>query len=652
MKVLLPLSFLLLSIQLATSQITTSIVKANFGIEADLRSNYFNAANQPSGDDWYSNGFVGSGQSIIDTTGAAAIVAGYTTNPATRLESFLRRMKQGFYSVVNNKLLLDAVFVRDYHGQDSTVFASGSNKNAMTPAIWSTPVAQSIPDKNEFLDAYTHVRRDGPNAIGSDSLWMFGGVSIENTTGNRYFDFELFQTDLVYSKSTLSFSGYGPNAGHTSWTFDAAGNIITPGDIIFTEEFSSSSLTLVEARIWIKKTDFSITPTAFSWGGAFDGDGSGATYGYANILSKTAGAFYTGLQNPAATWAGPFALVRNDNSVLSSYIPGQFMEFSVNLTKLGIDPATYTNNACAMPFKSVLIKSRASTSFTSALKDFIAPFKMFGYPEVKANAFLRYFCGIMPATTIEVSNPIKTSTYTWTTSNGNIVGSTTDSVITIDAPGIYYVNQQMHTMCPSFAVDSITILFDPVCSVLNINFTKFNVQYDGKDAVISWQVDNNEQVAKYVIEYSKDNRLFSELETTMPTTKSTIADYVFHKPLKGIDPSAIYFRIRLIQRNGNTKYTNTLLFNYENSFIKNIPFIFPNPAHNEAWLSIQSSQNTAVNIYLSDLTGRLIKTFKISVRKGNNKVLLSELIIQSATIYIVKIKSIDGETTQKLLLTK
>ena len=652
MKVLLPLSFLLLSIQLATSQITTSIIKANFGVEADLSSNYYNHLFLPGIDDWFTNGDAGTGQFIIDTTGAAGIVDAYTTNPATRVASFSRHMNQVFYSVINNKLLLDAVFTRDYHRDDSTIFASGSNKNGMTPAMWSCPVSQSVPDKNDILDAFTHVRRDGPTPTAGDSLWMFGGLSIENTTGNRYFDFELFQTDLVYHKNTQTFSGYGPDAGHTSWTFDAAGNIVTPGDIIFTEEFSSSSLTLVEARIWVNQSALGMTPVAFDWGGVFDGNGSRATYGYANILPKTAGAFYAGIQSAGVTWAGPFALIRGDNSVVSSYIPGQFMEFSVNLTKLGIDPATYSTNACAMPFKSVLIKTRASTSFTSELKDFVAPFKMFEYPTVKAAAALKYFCGMMPSTNIEVSNPIKTSIYTWTTNNGNIVGSTKDSLITIDAPGTYYVTQQMNLVCPSLAVDSITILFDPVCSVLNINFTKFNVQNDGKDAVISWQVDNNEQVAKYVIEYSKDNRLFSELETTMPTTKSTIADYVFHKPLKGIDPSAIYFRIRLIERNGNTKYTNTLLFNYENSFIKNIPFIFPNPAHNEAWLSIQSSQNTAVNIYLSDLTGRLIKTFKISVRKGNNKVLLSELIIQSATIYIVKIKSIDGETTQKLLLTK
>lgn len=654
MKNFLLFLIILINSQFVSGQIITSTVKANFGIDADLSSNYFdNSFPLPGIDDWYNNGDPGAGVFVIDTTGAAAIVDGYTTNPATRTMSFSRRMNQAFYSVVNNKLLLDAVFTRDYHGQDSTVFASGSNKNGMTPAMWSCPVAQSIPDKNEFLDAYTHVRRDGPNAIGADSLWMFGGVSIENTTGDRYFDFELFQTNLVYNRSTQTFSGYGPDAGHTSWKFDAAGNILTPGDIIFTEEFSSASLTLVEARIWVNISALSTTPKAFKWGGAFDGASTGATYGYANILPITPGDFYTGIQNTYDyAWAGPFALVRSDNSVVTDYIPGQFMEFSVNLTKLGIDPATYTNNACAMPFKSVLIKSRASTSFTAALKDFIAPFKMFDYPTVKATSFLKYFCGIMPTTTIKVINPIPTSTYTWTTTNGNIVGSTTDSSITINAPGTYYVAQQMNTACPSLARDTVTILFDPVCSVLNVNFTKFNVQNDGKEAVLGWQVDNNDQATSYVIEYSKDNREFNELTSISAYERLGIADYTFRDMLNGIESSAIYYRIRLIEKNGATKYSNTILLSSGKSGAKNIPFVFPNPAHGEAWLSMESSQNVPVSIYLSDMAGRLIKTLKISVRQGKNLIPLHELVEQKSGMYILKVKSLDGETTQKLLLRK
>ncbi len=648
MKKFLPLLIIVGNIQFVTGQITTPVVKANFGIEADLNSNYFNNAPQPGADDWFSNGYAGTGQFIIDTTGAAAIVAGYITDPATRTKSFSRLMHQAPYSVVNNTLLLDAVFHRDFHGDDSTVFASGSNKNGMTPADWSCPIAQGIPDKNEILDAFTHVRRAGPNT--TDSLWMFAGISIENTTGSRYFDFELYQTDIVYNRTTQSFDGYGPDAGHTSWVFDAAGNIISPGDIIFTAEFNSSSLTLVEARIWVKKPDLSITPTTFNWGGDFDGDGSGAVYGYANILPKTAGAFYTGIQNTAATWAGPFELVRVDNSVVTSYLKKQFMEFSVNLTMLGIEPSSFSTNSCGTPFRRVLIKTRASTSFTAELKDFIAPFRMFDYPPVGATAFIKYFCGTMPATTINVYNPLPTSIYTWTTNNGNIVGPTTGDFVTVDAPGTYFVTQQLHAQCPGFAMDSVTILFDAVCAVLNVNITGFNALRAGKYSELKWKANNNELAAYYVIEYSSDNRLFTEMATIPANKKSGIADYAFRYLIKSNEPKSFY-RIRVVGKNEVAKYSNTVLLRSGNDS-KKTTFIYPNPARGEVWLSLVSSEKTVVAVYISDMTGQLIKTLKIPVKQGDNLLPIQELTSQSAGMYFVKIVSIDGETTQKVLLRK
>ena len=85
---------------------------------------------------------------------------------------------------------------------------------------------------------------------------------------------------------------------------------------------------------------------------------------------------------------------------------------------------------------------------------------------------------------------------------------------------------------------------------------------------------------------------------------------------------------------------------------KNIPLIFPNPAQGETWMSLQSSEKTIVSIYLSDMSGRIIKILKIPLKKGNNLIPINELTKQAGGMYIVKVKSIDGETTQKLLLKK
>jgi hypothetical protein len=461
--------FLLLccSVLSLKAQITTPVKRANFEVDGGLRANIFNGTPNSNTDDWFGNGDPGTGTFVIDTTGAGYINYLYTTNPATRMLPLFRGMRYPQFSVVNNAMLIDAVFIRDHHGDDSTAFASGSNKNGMSPASWTTPMAQGVPDKNDILDMFMHVRREGPNT--TDSLWLFGGVSLEGTGGNRYFDFEMYQTDIYYERASLSFKGYGPDAGHTSWTFDAAGNVTQAGDIIFTAEYGGSGLNNLEARIWVNKNALTtVTPAAFTWGGAFDGATAGATFGYANILPSTAGTYYTGLQCGANTWAGPFSLVRVDNSVVSNYLADQFLEFSVNLSKLGLDPLVNVGDPCGMPFRRILVKSRSSNSFSAELKDFVGPFDFYRAPMAAASADIPVFCGSVGISTISVGNPLITSLYTWSTADGHIVGDTIGTSITIDQPGSYIVRQELMDSCGStYARDTVTILLDAACTVMN-----------------------------------------------------------------------------------------------------------------------------------------------------------------------------------------
>src|SRR6266513_4219777 len=160
---LLILLSILLSPLFFYGQITTPIIKARFGVDADLRANYFNGAIQSSNDDWFNlaTGVLATdttGKAVIDTTGAAAILAGYLSDVSPwpkRMASFYRGMSKPKLSIINNRLWVDAAFVRDYHGNDSTVFTVAS-KNGESPAIW-TPGVQSIPDKNDILDMMMHV---------------------------------------------------------------------------------------------------------------------------------------------------------------------------------------------------------------------------------------------------------------------------------------------------------------------------------------------------------------------------------------------------------------------------------------------------------------------------------------------------------------
>jgi hypothetical protein len=75
------LFLILLASSFAYGQITTPVVRANFGVDGDLRANYVQGIGVTgSADDWFNNGTLGSGRNVIDTAGAAAIIAGYNSD--------------------------------------------------------------------------------------------------------------------------------------------------------------------------------------------------------------------------------------------------------------------------------------------------------------------------------------------------------------------------------------------------------------------------------------------------------------------------------------------------------------------------------------------------------------------------------------------
>lgn len=633
------------------SQITTPITKAGFGVDADLRSNFFNGFVQSGNDDWYNNGTAGTGLFVIDTTGAAAIRAGYASDVAPfprRMASFYRTMSRPAFSVNNNRLWLDALFVRDYHGNDTTVFTAGSDKNGMSPANWSGGI-QGIPDKNDILDMYMHVRRAGPNP--TDSLWLFGALSLDNVTGNRYFDFEMYQTDIYYDRASSRWYGYGPDDGHTSWQFDAAGNVTRPGDIIFSAEYQSSSLTNIEARIWVHRNALNITPAGFNWSGQFDGASSGAPYGYASILPKNGGTFYTGLQSGNGEWAGPFALILQDNSMLTNYSARQFMEFSVNLTKLGLDPVTvFGSDICGTPFNRMVVKTRASASFTSELKDFVAPIDLFLAPRVIAVTDVPVYCGTMGVSDIWVQNPSSSSVYTWSTTNGRIVSGTTGPSITVDRPGTYVVTQRLAAGCSPYAYDTVIITFDATCTPLDRDLIDFRAVIENKKALITWTTIGNDYVEYYDVERSTDGRNFTTVgKVLIQSSVETKKQYRFEDDLADLSAPVVFYRLKSASTNNAFQYSRMIRLT---TSTKQELAIYPNPAQNLVRLSLSADKANSARVSFINMSGQVAFAKTISLKPGNNTIVFYETQALPDGMYIVEINMNNRKEREKLLINR
>lgn len=456
----------------AHAQLNNGGLYALFGVDGDSRTNWMKYGS-PTGpiasDDWFAPS--GTGNNVIDTTGSAAY---RTLLEAGANISFNQRMSALLYAKVNGKLWVDAVYGRDYEAasslKDSTTFTS-ADKNGGNPNSWTGGVTNT-PDKNDLVDVYAHMRRDGVTV--HDSLWLFTGVSTYGTTGSSYFDVELYKNSFTYNAATGTFSSAGPDAGHTQWLFDNAGNILQTGDMIIAVNYSPGVPPVVDVRIWVSRTTISTkVPAFFNFGGTFNGASALATLGYASIVSKAgATAWGGGISNYSAsaaqdtTYATPWGTgaPTGGNNWSPTYLSQQFMEVGLNLTRMGVDPALYsTLSPCQALFSNIFFKSRSSNAFTSNLQDFMTPLTFTRTPVMNF--------GVTPDTllcnrttgVITLTDTTTAAYYSWTTPSGKITGANSDSsVLNISQPGTYIVSASPASGCPATRQDTVVVPIDTV----------------------------------------------------------------------------------------------------------------------------------------------------------------------------------------------
>ena len=479
MKYLIPI--LLLSAGLLPKpglcQLNNGGLYANFGVDADTRTNWMKyglVTGAISSDDWFAPS--GTGHNVIDTSNAASYLA---LLKAGANISFNQRMSALLYAKIGGKLWLDAVYGRDYQAaaqlKDTTVFTMAA-KNGDNPGIWTGGVT-NVPDKNDLVDVYAHMRRDGLTV--HDSLWLFTGVSTFGTRGSSYFDVELYRNSFSYNGATGTFTTAGTSAGHTEWLFDASGNIIQTGDMIIAVDFTPGSVPVIDLRIWVSNTTLTtIIPKYFDFTGAFNGATASPTYGYASIVSKAGTtAWGAGISNYSVnatldtTYSTPWGTGAPSGGAnwSAQYLSQQFIEVGLNLTRIGVDPALYSAlSACQPLFSDIFFKSRSSNSFTADMKDFVTPMVFTRPPVMDYSLNGDTIRCNHPAATIKLTNNSTAGYYTWQTLSGSISGSNSDSSqLSIGKPGTYIVSASPANGCPPTRVDTIVVpidTFPPVAS--------------------------------------------------------------------------------------------------------------------------------------------------------------------------------------------
>lgn len=145
-----------------------------------------------------------------------------------------------------------------------------------------------------------------------------------------------------------------------------------------------------------------------------------------------------------------------------------------------------------------------------------------------------------------------------------------------------------------------------VTTVIPVRISSFTGKLNAdKSASLYWKVEEQLNVAKYIVEKSTDRINFTDIGTVQANTLTSAA-YTFRDPVAG--SGAIYYRLRSADVDGRTSHSDILVLNVKND---QSVIIYPNPVAGSFTL-----QATAAYINesatLLDAGGRAIKTVKIT----------------------------------------
>jgi hypothetical protein len=264
-----------------------------------------------------------------------------------------------------------------------------------------------------------------------------------------------------------------------------------------------------------------------------------------------------------------------------------------------------------------VVKTRASQSFTAALKDFVAPTDLFLAPRVNILADAPILCATQAVSNITVQNPSNASVYSWTTTDGHITGSTTGTSVTVDAPGTYIVTQRLSAGCNPYAADTLSIVYDASCTVLEKTITSFKGAVSGKQALLNWTTDINNGIEYFDVEKSLDGKNFSTIGS-VPAHPSNGADanYSFTDDISLLKMPFVYYRLKIKMTAKAIIYSTIVKLNLPIRF--GDALLFPNPATDNVRLAMSSDKIQELKMLVYDFTGSLIENKTFSLRQGTN----------------------------------
>ena len=156
------------------------------------------------------------------------------------------------------------------------------------------------------------------------------------------------------------------------------------------------------------------------------------------------------------------------------------------------------------------------------------------------------------------------------------------------------------------------LVFKTVSPVVQL--TALNAGQQNQTVFLNWNVENNENIKKYLIQSSSDGTHFSDIGTiNVENPFFNKYEWVDHFPSMGLN----YYRIKSLQADGKTDYSETINIKGLIKGFQNIAF-FPNPAtSNNMNLDLSNQPVGKYGVRLFNSGGQMVMDQSFNFTGGN-----------------------------------
>ncbi|MFY8129086.1 MAG: T9SS type A sorting domain-containing protein [Chitinophagaceae bacterium] len=178
-------------------------------------------------------------------------------------------------------------------------------------------------------------------------------------------------------------------------------------------------------------------------------------------------------------------------------------------------------------------------------------------------------------------------------------------------------------------------------TVLPIQLKSFTGLIVSNNALINFEVANEQNILIYVIEKSYDGVNYNTMQSIINSNskKYSITDYDFKD---GVN----FYRLKTIYQSGKFEYSKVISLNNASSDFT--LQVYPNPLKNYVNVSIKANQKNDTYLRIFDVYGKTVLSQKITIEKGKQSILID---LQKLPFGVYNIGcNIDGKTVNQKII--